>query len=311
MLQPILTLTTAALVLAIASPRAGQSVKPAAPLTHVDGLGSISFPNSGNAAAQAPFIRGVLLLHSFEYDTAAEAFRQAQTADAGFALAYWGEAMTYNHPLWQQQDRDAALKALDGWRRRRRRAPRKRRPIASGSISPRSRRCTRGRLEARSRSGLHARDGAAAERVSRGHGSARVSRARHPRQPRRRARLRHVRPRGRHRPAGVRRESRSPGRRALSHPLVRRSGPRAARVAGGAQILVDCAGRRARPAHDQPHLRRARHVGRRREGERAGAGRAERRSREARRASGRMRALHVMAAVRLSDAGTDGKGRGG
>jgi tetratricopeptide (TPR) repeat protein len=54
----------------------------------------------------------VLLLHSFEYETAAEAFRQAQTADGSFALAYWGEAMTYNHPLWQQQDRDAALKAL-------------------------------------------------------------------------------------------------------------------------------------------------------------------------------------------------------
>jgi tetratricopeptide (TPR) repeat protein len=84
----------------------------ASPLTHVDGLGSISFPNSGNAAAQAPFVRGVLLLHSFEYGPAAESFRQAQAADPAFALAYWGEAMTYNHPLWQQQDRDAALKAL-------------------------------------------------------------------------------------------------------------------------------------------------------------------------------------------------------
>ena len=54
----------------------------------------------------------MLLLHSFEYDTAVEAFRQAQTADAGFALAYWGEAMTYNHPLWQQQNSEAALQAL-------------------------------------------------------------------------------------------------------------------------------------------------------------------------------------------------------
>src|SRR5688572_14053510 len=80
--------------------------------THVPGLGSISFPNSGSAAAQAPFVRGVLLLHSFEFEPAAEAFRESQKADAGFALAYWGEAMTYNHPLWQQQDRDAALKAL-------------------------------------------------------------------------------------------------------------------------------------------------------------------------------------------------------
>ena len=78
----------------------------------VEGLGTLSFPNSGNAAAQAPFLRGVLLLHSFEFDAAAESFRQAQEADPGFALAYWGEAMTYNHPLWQQQDREKALAAL-------------------------------------------------------------------------------------------------------------------------------------------------------------------------------------------------------
>jgi tetratricopeptide (TPR) repeat protein len=85
---------------------------PGSALTRVDGLGAISFPNSGNAAAQAPFIRGVLLLHSFEYTQAAEAFRETQQADPGFALAYWGEAMTHNHPLWQQVDRDAARKVL-------------------------------------------------------------------------------------------------------------------------------------------------------------------------------------------------------
>jgi len=76
-------------------------------------LGTIDFPNSGNEAAQAPFIRGMLLLHSFEYEDAAEAFRQAQAADAGFALAYWGEAMTYTHPLWDEQDQAAARTALE------------------------------------------------------------------------------------------------------------------------------------------------------------------------------------------------------
>src|SRR5262249_9542147 len=30
-----------------------------------------------------------------------------------FAMAYWGEAMTYNHPLWMEQNRDAARKALE------------------------------------------------------------------------------------------------------------------------------------------------------------------------------------------------------
>lgn len=75
-------------------------------------LGTITFPNSGAAAAQEPFLRGVLLLHSFEFEPAAAAFREAQTADPGFALAYWGEAMTYNHPLWGQWDDDAARAVL-------------------------------------------------------------------------------------------------------------------------------------------------------------------------------------------------------
>src|SRR2546428_716188 len=76
------------------------------------GLGTITFPSSGAPAAQAPFIRGVLLLHSFEYQDAARAFREAQRIDPGFALAYWGEALTYTHPLWDEQDRNAARAAL-------------------------------------------------------------------------------------------------------------------------------------------------------------------------------------------------------
>jgi tetratricopeptide (TPR) repeat protein len=75
-------------------------------------LGSIDFPNSGAPAAQHAFIQGVLLLHSFEFEDAATEFRAAQKADPSFALAYWGEAMSYNHPLWQEQDGDAARKAL-------------------------------------------------------------------------------------------------------------------------------------------------------------------------------------------------------
>jgi len=76
-------------------------------------LGSISFPNSGNAAAQADFIDGSLFLHSFEYEQAADAYRRAQEKDPSFALAFWGEAMTYNHPVWMQQDRSAALEVLN------------------------------------------------------------------------------------------------------------------------------------------------------------------------------------------------------
>src|SRR5437879_10976165 len=75
-------------------------------------LGAIDSPTSGAPAAQASFIRGVLLLHSFEYRAAAQAFREAQRIDPRFALAYWGEALTYTHPVWDEQDRTAARAVL-------------------------------------------------------------------------------------------------------------------------------------------------------------------------------------------------------
>lgn len=75
-------------------------------------LGKIDFPNSGAAEAQADFMQGMLFLHNFEYDDAARAFRRAQEKDPDFALAYYGEAKTYNHPIWMQQDREAAMDVL-------------------------------------------------------------------------------------------------------------------------------------------------------------------------------------------------------
>lgn len=75
-------------------------------------LGKISFPTSANQAAEVSFITGVLFLHNFEYDHARALFQQAEAADPGFALAYWGEAMTYNQPLWNEQDLSAARKVL-------------------------------------------------------------------------------------------------------------------------------------------------------------------------------------------------------
>ncbi len=76
-------------------------------------LGVISFPNSGAPAAQASFIEGVKELHSFQFDEAAVAFQKAVQIDPNFALAYWGEAMTYNHPLWSQVDVDKARQTLE------------------------------------------------------------------------------------------------------------------------------------------------------------------------------------------------------
>jgi len=75
-------------------------------------LGVLDFPNSGADGAQDAFERGVKLLHSFEFDDSYAAFIEAQEIDPGFVMAIWGEAMTFNHPLWADQDRDAALAAL-------------------------------------------------------------------------------------------------------------------------------------------------------------------------------------------------------
>lgn len=75
--------------------------------------GSITFPTSGAPAAQADFLSGVKALHNFEFDQAALAFQNAQKADPGFVMAYWGEAMSHNHPLWAQQDVAKAKASLD------------------------------------------------------------------------------------------------------------------------------------------------------------------------------------------------------
>lgn len=76
-------------------------------------LGRVDFASEGLPEAKERFRTGVLLLHNFEYEDAALAFRSAREEDPEMALAYWGEAMTYNHPIWMEQDRDAAMKVLE------------------------------------------------------------------------------------------------------------------------------------------------------------------------------------------------------
>ena len=75
-------------------------------------LGDVQIQVSGNEAAMPHFREGLLLLHSFEYNDAAEAFRQAQEQDPSFAMAYWGEAMTHHKPLWQIQNYEEGRKIM-------------------------------------------------------------------------------------------------------------------------------------------------------------------------------------------------------
>jgi len=75
-------------------------------------LGTITFPTSANARAQAAFVRGIAYLHSFHYQQAAKAFQAAERADSAFALPYWFEAFTHSHLMWSEEDVPAGRKVL-------------------------------------------------------------------------------------------------------------------------------------------------------------------------------------------------------
>ena len=76
----------------------------AAAVSHEHGygqkLGSVRFPTSCGKAAQERLDEGLALLHHMTYEDAGRAFAAAARAEPDCAMAYWGEAMTYIHPLW-------------------------------------------------------------------------------------------------------------------------------------------------------------------------------------------------------------------
>src|SRR5213082_1079092 len=63
-------------------------------------LGTVEFPVSCSGDVQKRFERGVALLHSFAYSAAEKVFNEVIKADPNCAMAHWGVAMTYFHPLW-------------------------------------------------------------------------------------------------------------------------------------------------------------------------------------------------------------------
>ena len=76
-------------------------------------LGTVHFPISCSAAAQAEFDRGVALLHHMTYPQAREAFEQVARMDPRCAMAQWGVAMTLFQPLWPTRPTPADLRR--GW----------------------------------------------------------------------------------------------------------------------------------------------------------------------------------------------------
>lgn len=75
-------------------------------------LGTVNFSISCAPTVQAPFNRGVALLHDFWYEEAKPQFEAVVKADPNCAMAYWGVAMSDFHQIWSRPN-EAAQKR--GW----------------------------------------------------------------------------------------------------------------------------------------------------------------------------------------------------
>ncbi|HEU5247255.1 MAG TPA: hypothetical protein VFU09_09220 [Candidatus Udaeobacter sp.] len=62
--------------------------------------GKVNFPVSCAPSVQSEFSRGVALLHSFFYEEARRVFTSVAQRDSKCAMAQWGIAMTWWHPIW-------------------------------------------------------------------------------------------------------------------------------------------------------------------------------------------------------------------
>ena len=63
-------------------------------------IGKIDFSTSCMKAQQQRFQRGLALMHHMMYKDALHEFQEVTTAAPNCAMAHWGIAMTYLHPLW-------------------------------------------------------------------------------------------------------------------------------------------------------------------------------------------------------------------
>lgn len=74
--------------------------------------GVTEFEATGAAEAQPAFLRGLLQLHNFEYPDARASFQEALAVDPDFGMAYWGEALTWEHSFWRRYDLEQSRAVL-------------------------------------------------------------------------------------------------------------------------------------------------------------------------------------------------------
>lgn len=79
-------------------------------------VGDVDFPISCDQAVEDRFEHAVAMLHNMMYAQAEKEFRAVAETDPHCAMAWWGVAMTYYHPLWappSKADLEAGQKALN------------------------------------------------------------------------------------------------------------------------------------------------------------------------------------------------------
>lgn len=74
-------------------------------------LGSVEMPMECAGSASDLARSGLALLHHMTYEGSRDAFAEAREADPSCAMAYWGGAMTFIHPLWSDPPTEEAFAA--------------------------------------------------------------------------------------------------------------------------------------------------------------------------------------------------------
>src|SRR5215472_13719426 len=98
------------LLILAALPVAAQTTEPSstglADAAKDERLGTVSFPVTCASSSQAPFNRGVALLHDFWYEEARSQFDRLAKSDPDCAMAHWGVAKSVFHQIWGRPDVD-------------------------------------------------------------------------------------------------------------------------------------------------------------------------------------------------------------
>lgn len=103
-------ITVRSLLILVALPVAAQTMDHSstalAAAAKDERLGTVSFPVTCASSSQAPFNRGVALLHDFWYEEARSQFDRLAKSDPDCAMAHWGVAMSVFHQIWDRPDAD-------------------------------------------------------------------------------------------------------------------------------------------------------------------------------------------------------------